>query len=80
MAQARDAEVTVRALLEAAGIPASDEELAKFVEMYPVLREAVDRLYGDEWRTEEPALSFRPVPPTPPARSHVNDVRPRREE
>lgn len=79
MAQPRDSDVTVRALLEAAGIPASDEELAKFVEMYPVLREGIDRLYGNEWRTEEPALLFRPVPPTSPTRNHVNEVRPRRE-
>lgn len=77
MAQASDAAVTVSALLEAAGIPASDEELAKFVEMYPALREGADRLYGDEWRTEEPALSFRPVPP---ALNQVNDLRPTREE
>ncbi len=79
MAQASDAEVTVRALLEAAGIPASDEELAKFVEMYPALREGADRLYGDEWRTEEPALSFRPLPPVQSAPSQ-NDVLPGREE
>ncbi len=70
LAQASDVEATVQALLEAAGIPASDEELAKFVEMYPALREGADRLYGDEWRTEEPALSFTPVRPTPPAPSH----------
>jgi len=80
MAQASNAEVTVRALLEAAGIPASEEELAKFVEMYPALRDGADRLYGDEWRTEEPALSFRPVPPAQQAPSHANDVRPTREE
>ncbi len=80
MAQASNVEVTVRALMEAAGIPASDEELAKFVEMYPALREGADRLYGDEWRTEEPALSFRPVPPAQPASRYANDVRPTREE
>ena len=80
MAQASDTEVTVRALLEAAGIPASDKELAKFAEMYPALREGADRLYGDEWRTEEPALSFTPVPPTQPAPNHLHGLRPRGKE
>ncbi len=75
MAQASDVEATVRALLEAAGIPASDEELAKFVEMYPALREGADRLYGDEWHTAEPALSFTPIEPAQPAPS---GLRPRR--
>lgn len=80
MAQASNAEATVRALLEAAGIPASEEELAKFVEMYPALRDGADSLYSDEWRNEEPALSFRPVPPAQQALSDANDVRPTREE
>ncbi len=71
MAQASDVEATVRALLEAAGIPASAEELAKFVEMYPALRAWADRLYGDEWRTAEPALSFTPIAPGQPGPSDL---------
>ena len=63
MPHATDVNTTVRALLEAAGIPASDDELAKFVEMYPALREGADRLWNDEWRYEEPALQFTPMPP-----------------
>ncbi len=66
MPQATDVEATVRALLEAAGISASDDELAKFVEMYPALREGADRLWHDEWRYEEPALQFTPQPPPTP--------------
>ena len=63
MPQPADVETTVRGLLEAAGIAASDEERAKFVEMYPALRAGADKLYSDEWRYEEPALLFTPVPP-----------------
>jgi hypothetical protein len=55
----------VRALLEAAGIPASEDETAKFVEMYPALRSGADALYADEWRYEEPALRFTPLRPEP---------------
>lgn len=62
MPQATSVETTVGALLEAAGIPASEDELAKFVEMYPALREGADRLWNDEWRYEEPALQFTPSP------------------
>ena len=66
MPQATDVEATVRAFLEAAGIAPSDEELAKFVEMYPALRKGADKLYGDEWRDEEPALLFAPLAPADP--------------
>jgi hypothetical protein len=63
MPQATDVEATVRALLEAAGIPASDDEIAKFAEMYPPLRAGADRLWNEAWRYEEPALQFTPMPP-----------------
>jgi len=66
MAQATDVEGTVRALFEAAGIPVTETELAKFVEMYPALRAGADRLWNDEWRYEEPALLFTPIPPAGP--------------
>ena len=65
MPQASDTDATVRALLEAAEIPASEEEIAKFVEMYPALRSGADALYADEWRYEEPALRFTPLRPEP---------------
>jgi len=56
-------EATVRALVDAAGLPVSDEEFKAFVASYPTLREAADRLYIEEVRYEEPALVFTPVPP-----------------
>ncbi len=56
-------EATVRALLDAAGLPVSDEEFDTFVSVYPTLREAADRLYLEEVRDEEPALIFTPLPP-----------------
>ena len=65
MPRATDTEATVRVLLEAAGIPASEDEIAKFVEMYPALRSGADALYSNEWRYEEPALRFAPLRPEP---------------
>ncbi|MCY4456031.1 MAG: hypothetical protein OXC56_06945 [Chloroflexi bacterium] len=56
-------EATVRALLDVAGLPVSDEEFESLVEAYPTLREATDRLYLEEVRYEEPALIFTPVAP-----------------
>ena len=56
-------EVTVRALIDAAGLPLSDEEFESLVEGYPTLREQADRLFIEEVRYEEPALIFTPVPP-----------------
>ena len=63
MPQASEVEATVRAMLEAAGIPASEDEIAKFGEMYPALREGADRLWHEDWRYEEPVLRFAPLPP-----------------
>lgn len=41
----RDQEALVRALFAGAGIAPSEEEMAMFVMMYPVLRQKADRLY-----------------------------------
>ena len=56
-------EATVRALLDAAGLPVSDEEFASLVEAYPTMRAAADALYIEEARYEEPALIFTPLAP-----------------
>lgn len=56
-------EATVRALIDAAGLPVSDEEFQSLVDGYPTLRELTDSLYIEEVRYEEPALIFTPVPP-----------------
>ncbi len=59
MPEATNVETTVRVLLEAAGLPVTDEELAQYVALYPTLRAGADRLYLEEVRYEEPALLFR---------------------
>jgi len=51
-------ETTVQALLDAAQITMSDEELHLFVKVYPTLREGADDLYLPETRHEEPSLVF----------------------
>jgi hypothetical protein len=48
----------VRALLTAQGISVSDEELDRFVAIYPHVRAAADALYIPEVRYAEPALIF----------------------
>ncbi len=53
-----DTETTVKALLDAAQLKVSDEELELFVRIYPGLREGADRLYIPETRYENPALIF----------------------
>lgn len=60
MAQAQDATV-VKALLEASGLEVSDEEFAKVVEVYPLLRAQADGLYMPELVGESVALSFDPA-------------------
>ncbi|HEX4360773.1 MAG TPA: hypothetical protein VH141_24785 [Pseudonocardia sp.] len=50
----------VRLLLAAAGLPASDDEVAALAAHYPALREATDALYAPpEVRYADPALRFR---------------------
>ncbi len=56
-------EATVRTLLAAAGIPASDEEILTFTEDYPRLRGMVELLHAvPEARYEAPGLLFDPTP------------------
>jgi hypothetical protein len=54
-------ETTVQALLDAAQITMSDEELQLFVKVYPTLRAGADGLYIREARNEEPSLVFDPA-------------------
>ena len=55
-----DTETTVKALLDAAQLTVSDEELELFVRIYPGLRKGADGLYIPEARYEDPALIFDP--------------------
>ena len=56
-------EVTVRTLLAAAGILASQAEVAHLAVGYPELRRMVELLHAvPEARYESPALSFDPTP------------------
>ena len=49
-----------RMLLEAAGLPASDAEVAALAAQYPALRAATDALYAPPAvRYADPALRFR---------------------
>lgn len=50
------AEITVRALLEAAGIAPPEAQIAIFTRMYPVLRASADALHVPETRDEPPAI------------------------
>ena len=53
-----DTETTVKALLDAAQLTVSAEELELFVRIYPGLRKGADGLYIPETRYEDPALVF----------------------
>jgi hypothetical protein len=64
MPEHTDVTAAVRGMVEAAGLPLSEEELAGFIEAYPLLRAGADSLYIEEVRYEEPALLFTPIPPT----------------
>ena len=57
-AQTSDVQTTVEALLDAAQITMSDEELDLFVRIYPAMRAGADSLYIPETRYEDPALIF----------------------
>ena len=54
-----EAETAVRAQLTAAGLSLSDEQVARYVRIYPILREGADRLFIPEARYEEPAIVFK---------------------
>jgi hypothetical protein len=56
-----DAAAAVKALLDTACLTVSDEEFAKFVESYPVLRAQADSLYLPHLDAEEPAVAFDPT-------------------
>jgi hypothetical protein len=54
------AETQVRAMLAAAGLPATPDEVAALAARYPAFRAAVDALYEvGEARYADPALRFR---------------------
>jgi hypothetical protein len=53
-----DATTTVKALLEAAQLTVTDDELELFVKTYPDLRAAADAMYLLEARYDEPAPNF----------------------
>lgn len=59
MPEPTDVTATVTGMLEAAGLPVSDEERDAFIRVYPLLRSGADSLYIEEARYEEPALIFR---------------------
>jgi len=55
-----DPNTEVRMLLGAAGLPASDAEVAVLADHYPALRAATDALYAPPAvRYADPALRFR---------------------
>lgn len=55
-----EAMTTVRTLLVASGLPATEEEVTALAAGYPALRASVDELYAaPEVRYLDPALRFR---------------------
>lgn len=55
-----DVETTVRGLLAAGGLSLTDEQVEKYVRVYPMLRAAADALYAiPELRYEQPAVIYR---------------------
>ena len=54
-----EADTTVRALLKAGGLHLTEEQIAGYVRIYPILREGADSLYIPEARYETPALIYR---------------------
>jgi hypothetical protein len=53
-----DAATTVKALLDAAQLMVTDEEMELFIKIYPDLRAGADAMHLAEVRYEEPALNF----------------------
>ena len=49
---------TVQALLHIAGLTVSDDELGRFVRLYPLLRSQADALLVGDVADEEPAVRF----------------------
>jgi hypothetical protein len=56
-----DSGAIVTAMLAAAQLTVSDEELATFVKDYPLIRQAADALYLHELAPDEPAIRFDPM-------------------
>jgi hypothetical protein len=63
MTEHDDAHEIVRALLAAARIPASEEEIDRLTDLYRDQQKSIALLYGvEEARYESPALTFNPTP------------------
>jgi hypothetical protein len=56
-----DAGQIVAAMLTAAQLTVSADELATFVKDYPLIRQAADALYLPELEPDEPAIRFDPL-------------------
>ena len=57
-----EADTAVRVLLKAAGMNLTEEQIAGYVRIYPILREGADSLYIPEARYESPAVIFSAYP------------------
>ncbi len=58
-----DVDTTVRALLAVGGLSLTDEQVEKYVRIYPTFRAAADRLYQiPELRYEQPAVVYQAQP------------------
>lgn len=55
-------QIIVRARLDVAGIPYSEEELQVFITQYDLIQKQVASLYIPETRYEEPNLVFSLIP------------------
>lgn len=53
-----EVDTTVRALLKAAGLHLTEEQIEGYKRVYPTLRAGADSLYIPEARYESPALIF----------------------
>jgi hypothetical protein len=51
----------VTAILAAAQLTVSDDELATFVRDYPLIRKSADALYLPDLEPDEPAIRFDPL-------------------
>ena len=55
-----DVETTVRGLLAASGLSLTENQVEKFVRVYPTLRAAADQLWDiPEFRYEQPAVIYQ---------------------
>lgn len=56
-----DSEAIITSLLAAAQLTVSEEEKARMVKDYPIVRGNADALYLDELESFEPAVKFNPA-------------------